>query len=340
MDATGSPHGHDIIVIGASSGGVRVLQRIMADLPHDLPAAVFVVMHLGLASHLAPILDRAGKLPVVSAESGAPIRRGHVHVAPPGRHLLLHDGHLMLRRGPHENLARPAIDPLFRSAAATFGGRVIGVVLSGALNDGTAGLNAVKRCGGIAVVQEPDDAAVPEMPRSALRTVAVDHCLPGNAIGALLARLALLPAGQTPSIPFDIRLESAIAAQEIGDMATQDGLGEPSRFTCPECHGTLWEIDDGGLRRYRCHVGHAFTGEAMLAAQTRQIERTLWSLMRSHTERAVLVRRLAAQETSPGRAAELLRRAAETERDAELVRQLVRERATTAIAEGPEDDTG
>lgn len=317
---------------------MRVLQRIVGDLPHDLPAAVFVVMHLGRASHLAPILDRAGKLPVVSAESGAAIRRGHVYVAPPGRHLLLHDGHLMLRRGPQENLSRPAIDPLFRSAAATFGGRVVGVLLSGALNDGTAGLHAVRRCGGITVVQDPDDAIVPEMPRSALAHVAVDHVVPGDAIGSLLAELVAAPAGPTPDIPFDIRLEAALAAQELGDMATEDRLGMPSRFTCPDCHGTLWEIDDGGVLRYRCHVGHAFTGEAMLAAQAQQIEQTLWTLIRSHSERAAMVRRLAEREKSPHRAKDLLSRAEEADRDAALVRQLILERGLLAVSEPPGND--
>lgn len=295
----GSPPGHDVIVIGASAGGLQVLQRIMGDLPANLPASVFVVQHVGQTSHLAPILDRAGPLPVTWAESGTPIKIGHVYVAPPERHLLLHDRHLLLRRGPQENLVRPAIDPLFRSAAATFGGRVIGVVLSGALNDGAAGLHAVKRCGGLAVVQDPHDAVMPEMPQSALFNTDVDHVLPGPAIGALLAELAARPAGPTPEIPLDIRLEAAIAAQELGDMATEDRLGRLSRFTCPDCHGTLWEINDNGVLRFRCHVGHAFTGEVMLAAQTQQIEQTLWSLMRSHAERAALIRRLAERETSP-----------------------------------------
>src|SRR5918992_1352569 len=162
---------HDIIVIGASAGGVEPLKRLIGGLRADLPASVFIVLHIGASSHLADILDRSGPLLVTQAKSGEPIKPSRAYVAAPGAHLLLHDSHLMLRRGPRENFARPAIDPLFRSAAATFGARVIGVVLSGGLNDGTAGLRAIKRCGGLAVIQDPDEAAVPEMPESARRHV-------------------------------------------------------------------------------------------------------------------------------------------------------------------------
>jgi two-component system, chemotaxis family, protein-glutamate methylesterase/glutaminase len=178
----------DTIVIGASSGGLQPLQRLLAELPGDLQAAVFVVLHVGATSHLAEILNHTTTLPVARARSGQPIELGRVYVAGPGRHLLLHDSHILLRRGPRENLARPAIDPLFRSAACSFGGRVIGVVLSGALNDGTAGLQAIKRCGGIAVVQSPADAAVSSMPLSALQHASVDHVAPTSQLGALLTR--------------------------------------------------------------------------------------------------------------------------------------------------------
>lgn len=291
----------DIIVIGASAGGLQPLQRVLSDLPVDLPAAVFVVLHMGATSHLVEVLDRVAALPVVAAGSGRPIQPGRVHVAVPGVHLLLHDMHMLLRRGPRENLARPAIDPLFRSAACSFGARVIGVVLSGALNDGTAGLLAIKRCGGVTVVQQPDDAAVREMPLSALLRMDIDHVAPAAALGGLLARLALEPAGETPPIPLEIRLETAIAAQELPGMETEERLGKPSSFTCPECHGALWEIDDDSLLRYRCHVGHAFTADAVLRAQTTQAEEMLWSLMRAHQERAALARRMAQQERQQSR---------------------------------------
>jgi two-component system, chemotaxis family, protein-glutamate methylesterase/glutaminase len=317
----------NVIAIGASAGGLQPLQQILSDLPPDLHAAIFVVLHIGAASHLAEILTRNSALPVVPAVSGQPITFGQVHVAVPGVHLLLHDEHLLLRRGPRENLARPAIDPLFRSAACTFGARVIGVILSGGLNDGSAGLRAIKQCGGLAVVQHPVEASVPDMPLSAERCAAIDHVAPAHAIGALLGRLAREPAGETPPIPLEIRIETAIAAQELRGMAVDDQLGEPSRFTCPECHGTLWEIDDGALLRYRCHVGHAFTAETMLAAQATGAEEMLWRLMRMHQERAALARRMATRERVGGAvvlAEQLEQRGREYDEDAEVVRRLLR----------------
>lgn len=316
----------NIIVIGASAGGLQPLQRILADLPPDLKAAIFIVLHIGATSHLAAMLNRVSALKVVSAVSGEPIVFGQVHVAVPGFHLLLHDSHLLLRRGPRENLARPAIDPLFRSAACTFGARVIGVVLSGALNDGSAGLRAIKRCGGIAVVQHWTDATVAEMPLNAARHAMIDYALPANEIAAHLARLAHEPAGATPPIPLEMRVETAIAAQELMGMRAEDELGRPSRFTCPECHGVLWEINDGSLLRYRCHVGHAFTAEAVLTAQEMRAEEMLWSLMRAHQERAALARRMAEQQRAKNHgelAEQMEKRAREYADDAETVRELL-----------------
>ena len=216
-----------------------------------------------------------------------------VYVGVSGFHLMLHGNHMLLRRGPRENLSRPAVDPLFRSAAATFGGRVIGVVMSGALSDGTAGLRAIKRCGGLAVVQDPAEALAPGMPRSALRHVDIDHVCRMDGMARLLGQLVRQPAGPTPEVPLDIRLETAIAAQELADMKADDMLGTPSRFTCPECHGALWEIEDGSLLRFRCHVGHAFDADAVLASQAEEIDRLLGTLLRSHQERAALARHMA-----------------------------------------------
>ena len=322
-----SPANRDIVVVGASAGGLEPLRVLLAGLPPDLPAAVFVVLHVGESSHLAFVLDANSSLPVKWAVNGEPLERSQVYVAPPGKHLLLHDSHVLLRRGPRENHARPAIDPLFRSAAASFATRATGVILSGALSDGTAGLRAVKRCGGVAVVQDPEEALVPDMPRNALRYVDVDHVVPVAGMAPLLGALARETAGAAPDIPLDIRLEAAIAAQELSDMKVDDMLGEPSRFTCPECHGTLWEIEDGGMLRYRCHVGHAYAAETVLASQGAEIDRLLWTLLRSHQERASLAWRMAEKERAEGRhglAVQLERRAGEYEQDAELVRSLMR----------------
>ena len=331
---------HDLVVIGASAGGLSALQTLLPDLPARLPAAVLVVVHMGGASLLPEILRRDCALPVQAAVSGAPIRPGHVHVAVPGRHLLVHDAHLLLRRGPRENLARPAVDALFRTAACSFGARVIGVVLSGALNDGTAGLRAIKRCGGLAVVQDPGDAAVPAMPESALRYVAVDHVAPAAAMGRLLARLVAAPPGPAPEAPEDIRLEAAIAMQELATMSTEDRLGTLSPFTCPECHGALWEIEDGDLLRYRCHVGHSFTGAAMLVEQTRRVDETLWGLMRAHRERAALARRLADRESSVALANELRRRATDYDEDAEILNQLIAGQTEPPGSPAEDEDAG
>jgi two-component system chemotaxis response regulator CheB len=317
----------DIIVLGASAGGLEALRVLLGGLPADLPAAVFVVLHVGETSSLAAVLAPRSTLPLTRARDGERFTRGHVYVAPPGKHLLLHDDHILLRRGPRENLSRPAIDPLFRSAAATFASRVIGVILSGALSDGTAGLRAVKRCGGLAVVQEPRNAVIPAMPANALRYVDVDYVVPVAEMAALLGALSWQHPSVAPDIPRDIRLETAIAAQELADMKVDDELGKVSRFTCPECHGALWEIEDGDLVRYRCHVGHAFSADTVLASQSEEIDRLLGTLQRSHQERAALARRMADKGRAEGRndfASNLDRRAREYEEDAELVKSLMR----------------
>jgi two-component system chemotaxis response regulator CheB len=321
--------GHDTIVVGASSGGLDALRLLVRHLPGNLPATVLIVMHVGIRSHLSEILDRDSALPVLPAESGAPMQPATIIVAPPGKHLLIHDDHVLLRRGPRENMARPAIDPLFRSAAASRGGRVIGVVLSGALNDGTAGLRAIKRCGGLAVVQDLRDASVPDMPGSALRHVAVDHVAPADQMGDLLGRLARETAGATPEIPLNIRLEATLAAQELGSMELENKLGTLSPFTCPECSGALWEINDGSMLRYRCHVGHAFTAEAVLSGRAAEVDKFLESLLRSHQERAALVRRLAQKERSlknNSLAEQFEARAKEYEHDAEVVSRMAQHR--------------
>jgi two-component system chemotaxis response regulator CheB len=342
--ATGQfpPGGHDIIVIGASSGGLDALRILVEGLPIDLPAAVFVVLHVGVRSHLVGVLENVASLRVVQAISGAPVEHNTIYVAPPGLHLLLHDGHVLLRRGPRENMARPAIDPLFRSAAATFGGRVIGVVLSGILNDGAAGLRAIKRCGGLAVVQDPADADFPDMPANALRHVEVDHVSDIAEMAGLLGRLTRRLAGRTPEIPIEIRVEAAIAAQELTDMEIEEDLGTLSPFTCPECHGALWQIPDGGILRYRCHVGHAFAAETILSALGGEVDNMLEKLLRSHQQRAALVHRMAEQERGRNReslAGQLEGRAREYEEDAEVIRRMVlrhedQSRAMAVASEG------
>ncbi len=226
--------GHDVIVIGASAGGIEASRELVAGLPADLAAAVFLVLHLapGRPSSLPEILSRSGPLPAVHAEDGAPIAPGRIFVAPPGRHLVLEDEHMRVLSGPFHNRHRPAIDPLFRTAALSFGPRVIGVILTGALDDGTLGLMTIKRRGGVAVVQNPESALFSGMPASALASVAVDHVMEVAAIGPLLARLTTVPASAlTP--PQEPRLVEELK-KWTGHSVDLEKIGRPSRFACPE----------------------------------------------------------------------------------------------------------
>jgi two-component system chemotaxis response regulator CheB len=308
-------------------GGVQALRRLLAGLPADLPAALFIVLHTadndpGL---LARVLSSSSPLPVATAVEGERFVRGGVYVAPPDRHLIVGRDHVHVRRGPRENGARPAIDPLFRSAAANCTTRVIGVLLTGLLDDGTAGLQAIKRCGGFALVQDPADAAYDQMPRSAMRHVAVDHVLPLEEIPAALAALARERPPPPGEVPDDIRAEALIAAQEFRDMEHDSRAGPLSPITCPDCHGTMQEIIDGGLVRYRCHTGHAFTLEALGAIQAEAWERALYGAYRSQHERSMVVRRMADQARRQGASGvTLLERRAESYREgAELLRRLI-----------------
>ena len=289
--------GHDIVVIGGSAGGVEAMKRVCEGLPADFPAAVLVVIHISANSRsvLPELLSRAGRMPARHPKDGETIHQGTIYVAPPDFHMLLRPGHIILRRGPHENRTRPAIDPLFRSAAINYRSRVIGVVLSGLLDDGSAGLIAIKSCGGLCVVQQPNDAMWPEMPRNALAQDHVDHCAPVHELPPLLYRLAGEPPGPMPPIPRQLVLESAIAAQEP-PMPNPVQVGSPSRLSCPQCGGVLNEVSDPGSTRFRCQIGHAFSPETLIAAQDEELDHALESARRMHRERVVLFRRM--QESS------------------------------------------
>lgn len=288
--------GHDIIVVGASAGGVEALTGLVRGLPQDLPAAVFVVLHIpaNSTSILAKILDRVGPLPAAVAEDHQAIEPGRVYVASSDCHLLVNREEVRLSRGPKENGVRPAVDPLFRSAARYYGRRVVGVVLSGALDDGTAGLLSIKSRGGIAVVQDLDEALYASMPRSALENVEVDHCLPVSDIAALLVRLAgeEVEEGEFP-VSEDLEKETDIAEWDPEEIKEERRPGTPSRYTCPECHGVLFEMNEEGLLRFRCRVGHAYSGETLMAEQSHALEAALWAALRSLEENISLTRRMA-----------------------------------------------
>ena len=327
---------HDIVVVGASAGGVEALAGLAASLPTGLPAAVFVVLHVPSTgtSALPDILSRHGPLPATHVKDGEPIENGRIYVAPPDHHVLLRRGHVHLARGPRENGHRPAVDPLFRSAAHEYASRVVGVVLSGALDDGTAGLTAVKSRGGLAVVQEPGDALYPGMPDSALEHVRVDHVVPTADMGALLARITAEPAPEAPETPDNMEVEVEVEGFSL-DAIEGERPGRPSGFSCPDCNGVLWEIQDGQLQRFRCRVGHAWSPESLLTQQSEALEAALWIALRSLEERAALARRLAEPARRRGHAITARRfeeQANEAQQAARLVRDLLLDRANFATA--------
>lgn len=322
--------GHDIIVAGASAGGVEALGELARGLPAGLPAAVFIVHHFPAhgTSVLPAILNRSGRLKATHAQDGEPIQPGQIYVAPPDHHLLLKRGFIRVARGPRENGHRPAVDPLFRTAARVYGRRVVGVVLTGTLDDGTAGLTAVKRRGGVAVVQDPEDALYPGMPRSALENAAPDYVLPLVQIAPTLVRLAHEPVEGEEEEPVsgDMDREADIAEFEL--EAIEDGrrAGVPSTFTCPECHGTLWEMHEDDLIRFRCRVGHAFSADSLIDKQGEALEAALWTALRALEEKANLSHRLATRAHKCGHsrgAQQFQQNARDAEQHAEMIRQVL-----------------
>lgn len=277
---------HDIVVIGGSAGAIEVLLELTRGLPKDLPAAVFVVQHVSEKSVLPDLLSRAGALPACHPRDEEPIQLGRVYVAPPNLHLYLQQGAVRVVRGPKENGQRPAADVLFRSAARAYGPRVIGVVLSGTLDCGSAGLLAIKRAGGLAVVQDPEDATFAEMPRNALAHAEVDRTVPASLLARTLVELIHSPPRRHRQ-----------TEEELSGVGVPLG---PSVYTCPECHGTLFEMDDPHLLEFRCRVGHGFAGRALAQAQVSDIEASLWAALRALEEHGSLNERLSQRAAQHG----------------------------------------
>jgi two-component system, chemotaxis family, protein-glutamate methylesterase/glutaminase len=318
----------DIIVIGGSSGSTVPLRTILNALPKDLPAAVFIVVHIPARSLglLASVTAAAAHLPVHPAADGMTVSPGNIYLGVPDAHLILADGRIRLGHGPRENMARPSIDPLFRSAAVAYGSRVIGVLLSGLLNDGTAGLEAIKRCGGLALVQDPADAVADEMPRSALAALEVDLTLSATRIGDVLSDLVRDPAGPPRPVPPEIRLEVDIAAGARVDSDVIRRLARPAAISCPQCGGVLSTMQGAKPLRFRCQVGHAFTAEVVAKEQENAVDEALRVALRIVDERAELVRRMAEDGRRAGRTAlaEMYEaRAAEYRAHAETIRKAV-----------------
>ncbi|RYY93494.1 MAG: chemotaxis protein CheB [Chitinophagaceae bacterium] len=299
----------DIIVVGASAGGIGPLQQFLGGIAPGFGGTVFVVLHIApySRSHLAEILGKSTSLTVAEARDEAPLEPGTVYVAVSDHHLLLESGRMLVKRGPKENRFRPSIDALFRSAAYTYGPRVVGVILSGVLNDGTSGLWTVKRLGGLAIIQDPDEAEHPEMPLNARDHVAIDHCLRADEIGRLLAELPAVASTAGALVPALSAEEERLLHTEVLIAARNDAFdigilshGVYTPFTCPECQGALLRLQEGSILRFRCHTGHAFTASALLAAVTGSVEEKLWQAIRGLEETTLLLEGIARQFTGLG----------------------------------------
>jgi two-component system chemotaxis response regulator CheB len=316
-----------LVVIGASAGGLAPLRTIVEALPPDFPAAVLAVIHVASTgtSVLPQILDRASHLEVLPADEAHEIRPGRLIVAPPDRHLVVEDGHVNTNRGPRENGHRPALDPLFRSAAAAYGPACCGVVLSGARDDGTAGLAEIKRQGGCTLVQDPAEALYPAMPSNALAGSAVDAVLPAAAIAAVLMQLA----GGEQAFPREPL--AAVVDSDPGPVYE----GEVLTVTCPECGGVLTEREHAGLVRYTCHVGHAYAPRSLLADHAEGVERAMWTAARSLEDRATLLERMARRTAALGAersAAQFERQARSAREEADTIRTAIAALDDAALA--------
>lgn len=318
--------GRNIIVIGTSAGGLDALDSLIGQLPTDLPASMFIVQHMAPEDTGAPLIYRLSRHRTFHcrlAKNGESFKPGRIYIAPPDNHLLVKKNKLLVTKGARENRSRPGIDPLFRSAAVTHGPSVIGVVLTGMLDDGTAGLIAIKKCGGVTVVQDPKDATYTGMPQSALNNLKVDHCVPIAEMGRLLEKLCHEHPGKTKPIPKNISTEAEIAERVLSDVAQVNGLGSLVPYNCPNCGGVLWEIDSPNVKRYRCHTGHSFSVSTLLTSQSEKIEETLWVSLRMFEERKNLLNNIAEQQTKAKGKSPAAQRAKETQVHIERIKAML-----------------
>src|SRR3954451_2580210 len=321
---------NQIVVIGASAGGLEAIRTLARDLPIDFPTPICVVIHSAPHSPglIGEILDRVGPLRATNARNRERLTPAHIYVAPPDFHLVVEPGILRVTKGPRENRFRPAIDPLFRSAAQVYGPGAIGVVLTGSLDDGTAGLWTIKQLGGCAIVQDPNDALFPGMPENALSHVNVDYVVPLAELAPLLVSLtsAPVPAHAIAAVPEQVNVEVKIAMEHNPNDAGLKQLAEPSPFACPECHGVLLQLKEGARTRFRCHTGHAYSVASLLSAIGAGIEDSLWNAIRALEEGQLLMHGMADHLRERHNAREgdrLAERADEAKRQSEIIRTLV-----------------
>ncbi|WP_247233420.1 chemotaxis protein CheB [Telluribacter sp. SYSU D00476] len=292
-----------VIVVGASAGGLKALQELVVQIQEGTEAAIFVVLHLskrGIGELLTYRLQQHTQLPCQVAADGMPIRKGHVYVAPPDHHLIVKQGIIRIVNGAAENRWRPSIDVMFRSAAVAYGERAIGIILTGMLDDGTAGMLAISRCGGTCIVQDPNEAEYPDMPLSVVTNMEVDYCVPLTQIGFVLYNVMKTKEIKGIPIPPDLRKEAEIAEKVVTKIEDTTQLGTQSTYVCPDCGGVLSELKDDGFSRYRCHTGHVFTEGDLLTLKTEEIESTLWVALRIMEEKRNLLAKLAEEEIRKG----------------------------------------
>jgi two-component system chemotaxis response regulator CheB len=291
-----------IIAIGGSAGAISAVKTLCEGLRPDVPAAICIVIHVSSRGHnlVAGALAEKCPIPVETAADGQKLEHGHAYVAATDHHLIVVDNRLRLGTGPRENLARPAIDPLLRSAGVSFGSRAIGVVLTGMLNDGAAGLADLKRCGGVTVVQNPAEAIERDMPLAALSASDIDYRASLAELGPLFKHLMTMPADPSPPAPDDVRLEVEIALGKPAGTAVTNGLANPAPLSCPACGGVLSQIRRSPVLRFRCQVGHAYTAEALASEQEGSVDEAMRVALRIVEERAVLTQKMAEEARRGG----------------------------------------
>jgi two-component system chemotaxis response regulator CheB len=292
-----------IITIGASAGGVNAIRELLSQLPPEINASLFVVLHLSKTSLGDILVSRFQKktaMPCKLGEDKEAIKRGTVYIAPPNAHLLVKDGEVLIGRGPAENRFRPSIDVLFRSAAASHNEKVIGVILTGYLNDGTVGMSAIKLSGGHCIVQDPNEAEYPDMPLSVLESMEVDEVVPLKNMGAAILKIIQYAKEEGITAPPNVLAESKLSEKSVISIEKVGELGKKTLFSCPDCGGGLWEIENGKLVHYRCHVGHSYSESDLLLKQIESIEKTLWISLRMLEERKLLLVKLAREHNNKG----------------------------------------
>jgi two-component system chemotaxis response regulator CheB len=315
-----------IIVIGASAGGIPAIKTLLTDLPPDLKAAVFVVLHVSSRSsgwNLAKIFQKHTTLVCKPGTDGELIEPGYLYIAPPNHHMMLKNGKVSTNQGTRENKYRPSIDVLFRSAAVAYGVQVVGIVLTGLLEDGTSGMSAIKRCGGTCIVQEPDDAEYSDMPQSVLNKIRVDHQVPLTEMGALLKTILHKPLAKRVPVPRELQVEADITEKMMTTINDLKEIGIKSDFVCPDCGGSLYAIKNDPAPRYRCHTGHVYTQNTLYDVQGLHLEESVWISIRMLEERYNLLLLMATNAKESGMdeiAGSNISRAAEMEKHIERLK--------------------